>query len=96
MEIIEIISYKLNKTSDTLEVKFRTNEDSKDEIRVDTVELKETDDFGYILINEDFGFYDDEDEDDELLNFNDIDENELMSFLNEYYMIYSERIPEKE
>jgi hypothetical protein len=96
MEIIEIISYKLNKTSDTLEVKFRMNEDSEDEIRIDTVELKEADDFGYTLINEDFGFYDDEDEDDELLNFNDIDENELMSFLNEYYMIYSERLPEKE
>jgi len=96
MEIIEIISYKLNKTSDTLEVKFRMNEDSEDEIRIDTVELKEADDFGYTLINEDFGFYDDEDEDDELLNFNDIDENELMSFLNEYYMIYSERVPEKE
>jgi hypothetical protein len=96
MEIIEIISYKLNKTSDTVEVKFRMNEDSEDEIRIDTIELKEADDFGYILINEDFGFYDDEDEDDELLNFNDIDENELMLFLNEYYMIYSERIPEKE
>jgi hypothetical protein len=96
MEIIEIISYKLNKTSDTLEVKFRMNEDSEDEIRIDTVELKEADDFGYTLINEDFGVYDDEDEDDELLNFNDIDENELMSFLNEYYMIYSERVPEKE
>ena len=96
MEIIEIISYKLNKTSDTVEVKFRMNEDSEDEIRIDTIELKEADDFGYILINEDFGFYDDEDEDDELLNFNDIDENELMLFLNEYYMIYSERVPEKE
>lgn len=96
MEIIEIISYQLNKTSDTIEVKFRMNEDSEDEIRIDTIELREADDFGYILINEDFGFYDDEEEDDELLNFNDIDEIELMSFLNEYYMIYSERIPEKE
>lgn len=96
MEIIEIISYKLDKTSDTLEVKFRMNEDLDDEFRVDTVEMKEADDFGYILINEDFGFYDDEDEDDEFINQNDIDEQQLLSFLNEYYMIYSERIPEKE
>jgi len=96
MEIVEIISYKLNKTSDTVEVKFRMNEDSDSEIRIDDVELKEADDFGYVLINEDFGFYDDYEDGDELLNFNDIDEIELMSFLNEYYMIYSDRIPEKE
>jgi len=95
MEIIEIISYELNHTSDILEVKFRMIEDSDDEIRVDKIEMKESDDFGYILILDDFGFYDEEEED-EFLNYNDIDENELLSFLNEYYMIYPDRIPEKE
>jgi len=95
MEIIEIISYELNHTSDIVEVKFRMNEDSDDEIRTDKIEMKEADDFGYILILDDFGFYDEE-EDDEFLNYNDIDENELLSFLNEYYMIYPDRIPEKE
>jgi len=94
MEIIEIISYELNHTSDILEVKFRMNEDSDDEIRFDKIEMKEADDFGYILILDDFGFYDDED--DEFLNYNDIDENELLIFLNEYYMIYPDRLPEKE
>ena len=96
MEIIEIISYEINKISDTIRIKFRMNEDSDDEMRVDDIELKEADDFGYILITEDFGFYDDESDDDEFFNNNDIDENELKLFLNEYYMIYSERIPEKE
>jgi hypothetical protein len=95
MEIIEIISYELNHTSDIVEVKFRMNEDSDDEIRTDKIEMKEADDFGYILILDDFGFYDEEEED-EFLNYNDIDENELLSFLNEYYMIYPDRIPEKE
>ena len=94
MEIIEIISYELNHTSDLLEVKFRMIEDSDDEIRFDKIEMKEADDFGYILILDDFGFYDDED--DEFLNYNDIDENELLIFLNEYYMIYPDRLPEKE
>jgi len=94
MEIIEIISYELNHTSDILEVKFRMNEDSDDEIRFDKIEMKEADDFGYILILDDFGFYDDED--DEFLNYNDINENELLIFLNEYYMIYPDRLPEKE
>lgn len=95
MEIIEIISYELNHTSDIVEVKFRMNEDSDDEIRTDKIEMKEADDFGYILILDDFGFYDEE-EDDEFLNYNDIDENELLIFLNEYYMIYPDRVPEKE
>jgi hypothetical protein len=96
MEIIEIISYELNHTSDIVEVKFRMNEDSDDEIRIDKIEMKESDDFGYVLISEDFGFYDDEENDDEFLNFNDIDENELLVFLNEYYMIYPDRLPKKE
>lgn len=95
MEIIEIISYELNHTSDIVEVKFRMNEDSDDEIRTDKIEMKEADDFGYILILDDFGFYDEE-EDDEFLNYNDIDESELLIFLNEYYMIYPDRLPEKE
>lgn len=96
MEIIEIISYELNKTSDSLEVKFRINDDSEDEIRIGNVEMKEADDFGYVLIPEDFGFYDYEDDNDEFLKYDDIDEHELLSFLNEYYMIYSDRLPEKE
>ena len=96
MEIIEIISYELNHTSDIVEVKFRMNEDSDDEIRFDKIEMSEADDFGYTLISEDFGFYDDEEDDDEFLSYNDIDENELLSFLNEYYMIYPDRLPEKE
>lgn len=96
MEIIEIISYELNKTSDSLEVKFRINDDSEDEIRIGNVEMKEADDFGYVLIPEDFGFYDYEDDNDEFLKYDDIDEHELLSFLNEYYMIYPDRLPEKE
>lgn len=96
MEIIEIISYELNKTSDSLEVKFRINDDSEDEIRIGNVEMKEADDFGYVLISEDFGFYDYEDDNDEFLKYDDIDEHELLSFLNEYYMIYPDRLPEKE
>lgn len=96
MEIIEIISYELNKTSDSLEVKFRINDDSEDEIRIGNVEMKEADDFGYVLISEDFGFYDYEDDNDEFLKYDDIDEHELLSFLNEYYIIYPDRLPEKE
>lgn len=92
MEIIEIISYHINHTDDTIIVEFRTTEDSNFEYRSDTIDLKESDDFGFNLINEDFDFFD---EDDENLELDDINEDELFSFLNEYYMIYPDRLPKK-
>ena len=95
MEIIEILSYKLDPSKDSIIVKFRMNEDSDDELRTDNIELKESDDFGYTLITEDFGFFDDDDDND-FMSYEDIDESQLLSFLNEYYMIYPDRVPVKE
>jgi hypothetical protein len=96
MEIVEIISYFVNHSTDTIDVRFRFNDDEEDEIRVDVIDLKESDDFGYTLIVEDFDlFMDDEDEDDNILEDN-VDEIELLSFLNEYYLIYPEKIPQKD
>ena len=94
MEVIEIISYHINHTDDTIIVEFRTNEDSNFELRTDTIDMKEADDFGFNLINEDFDFFEDEEEDD--INIDDINEDELISFLNEYYMIYPDRLPIKD
>ena len=96
MEIVEIISYFVNHSTDTIDVRFRFNDDEEDEIRVDVIDLKESDDFGYTLIVEDFDlFMDDEDEDDNILEDN-VDEIELLSFLNEYYLIYPEKIPQND
>jgi hypothetical protein len=96
MEIVEIISYFINHSTDTIDVRFRFNNDEEDEIRVDVIDLKESDDFGYTLIVEDFDlFIDDEDEDDNLLEDN-VDEIELLAFLNEYYLIYPEKVPKKD
>lgn len=96
MEIVEIISYFVNHSTDTIDVRFRFNDDEEDEIRVDVIELKDADDFGYTLIVEDFDlFMDDEDEDDNILEDN-VDEIELLSFLNEYYLIYPEKVPQKD
>jgi len=93
MEVIEIISYQINHLDDTITVQFRMNEDSNFESRYDTIELSESDDFGFSLINEDMEFFDDEEEN---IEFDDINENELQSFLNEYYMIYPDRLPKIE
>jgi hypothetical protein len=97
MEIVEIISYFVNHSTDTIDVRFRFNNDEEDEIRVDVIDLKESDDFGYTLIVEDFDlFIDDEDEDDNNLLEDNVDEIELLAFLNEYYLIYPEKVPKKD
>jgi hypothetical protein len=98
MEIVEIISYFVNDSTDTIEIKFRLNEDDESELRFDEIELREAKEFGYQLVVEDLDFFTDEDEEDELGDFIDegIDEDELLSFINEYYMIYPERLPEKD
>jgi hypothetical protein len=97
MEIVEIISYFVNHSTDTIDVRFRFNDDEEDEIRVDVIDLKESDDFGYTLIVEDFDlFIDDEDEDDNNLLEDNVDEIELLAFLNEYYLIYPEKVPKKD
>lgn len=97
MEIQELIFFYLHENSNTIEVQFRLNIDSEDEIRVDQINLKEAADFGYELITEDFETYDNEDEDNSYW-FNDttIDEDNLVSFLNEYYVICPEKLPKPE
>lgn len=98
MEIVEILSYFINDSTDTIEIKFRLNEDDDSEIRFDEIDLREAKDFGYQLIVEDFDFFTDDDDEDDIKDFVDesIDEDELMAFINEYYMIYPERLPEKD
>lgn len=97
MEIIELISYNVNYGKDTIEVKFRMNEDDEEEVRTDVINLSEADDFGYTIIYEDFGIYDDEESDDDLFDEEDeVDEHELLNFLNEYYLIYQDRLPKKD
>ena len=99
MEIKELVSYYINETSHMLEVTFKTLTDNEDEIRTDQIVLDEIETFGYNILNnikEDF--YDDEDEEFEDM-FNDfeeeeLDEDEIISFLNEYYLIYPKKLPE--
>jgi hypothetical protein len=98
MEIKELVSYYINETSHMLEVTFRTLTDNDDEIRTDQIVLEEIETFGYNISNnikEDF--YDDDDEEFEDM-FDDfeeeeLDEDEIVSFLNEYYLIYPKKLP---
>lgn len=94
MEIIEIITFHLNNLEEVLEVSFRTNSDSEDLIRESQIPFSEIDDFGYDFHSEnnsDFEGFDNEFDDDLF-----IDENEILLFLNEYYVLYSDKLPKSD
>ena len=95
MEIKEIVSYFLNAESNILEVSFRTFDDEDDVIRTDNIDYSITEEYGFILETETFDFFDDEEEDGEGYDNDSIelDEDELLSFLNEYYEINPQSLP---
>jgi hypothetical protein len=98
MEIKEILSYFLNSDSNILEVSFRTIEDEDDVLRNDNINYSIVSEYGFELETETFDFFGeefDEDlgDDDEKI---ELDEDELISFLNEYYTINEDSIPKAE
>jgi len=99
MEIKEIISYFLNPDTNVLDVSFRTIEDSEEVLRTDNIDYTHVEDYGFDLMSESFDFFDDEFEDDEILESEEkieLDEEELIIFLNEYYTINPSALPKSE
>jgi hypothetical protein len=98
MEIKELESFYINEASQTLDVTFRILSDSDDEIRTDQITLEEVRTFGYNIAENVDDFYEEEDEDDIYLfgdiDEEDLDEQEVISFLNEYYLIYPNKLPD--
>jgi len=98
-EINELVSYFINEENQTLEVTFRFESDNEDEIRTDQIDLSESTTFGYNLIPSNTDFYNDryDDEEDEFEEYYEVvDEDEVISFLNEYYLIYPTKLPKSE
>jgi hypothetical protein len=97
MEIVEIVSSFLNPTSNILEVTFRTMDDNDDVIRTDNINYNISKEYGYELMSESFDFFSDDFEEDELDNEkSELDEDELISFLNEYYEVNPKNLPSAE
>lgn len=100
MEVVEIVSYYVYEDTKRIEVSFRLNTDSEDEMRNDIINLDESKEYGYTLIEENFDFFDmSEYEDDtfeDLEDFQSIDEDLLLSFLNEYYIVNPDKLPKSE
>jgi hypothetical protein len=98
MEIKEILSYFLNSDSNILEVSFRTIEDEDDVLRTDNINYSIVSEYGFELETETFDFFGEE-FDEDLGDDNEkieLDEDELISFLNEYYTINENSIPKAE
>ena len=97
MEIKEIVSYFLNTNSNILEVSFRTIDDEDDVLRTDNnIDCSVTEEYGFVLESDEFGFYDDEFNEEDLFVEDtkvELDEDELISFLNEYYEINPKSLP---
>jgi hypothetical protein len=96
MEIKEIVSYELNNDTNILTVSFRTIEDNEDVLRTDHVDYNIVEEYGFILETESLDFFLDNEEDDIFdidENQIELDEDELMSFLNEYYTVNPKSIP---
>lgn len=100
MEIVEIISSYINKENNIIRVEFKMNEDEG--VRQDIIEFEYIKDFGYYEddLMDAFESINDEDDDWDDWGMDDeetyIDDDILISFLNEYYIVFPDRIPEEE
>jgi len=97
MEIKEIVSYSVLPSANLLEVSFRTIDDSDEHIRNVQIEYNEVEEYGYQLESEEIDIFFD-DFDDDKFDFEEdekveLDQEELTSFLNEYFMVNPDRLP---
>lgn len=99
MEIKDIITYYVNTSNEVLEIDFRLMEDNDDEIRTDEVPLSELEEYGLKYEHEKIEIEEDiEDDFDDMMGLdedfdNQINIDELIPFLNEYYTVHPERLP---
>ena len=97
MEIKEIVSYYFNNETNLVDVSFRTIEDEEDVVRIDTINYNVIESYGFDLITESFDLFDDELEDDLFEETKiELDEDILISFLNEYDIVNQASIPNPE
>jgi hypothetical protein len=97
MEVVEILSHYIDKTQNLINVEFRVIGDDDDVVREDFIEYTFFEEFGFDE-KKDFKIFEEVLEDDEWLDDVDYiqDEDSLMSFLNEYYVVYPKKLPKAE
>jgi hypothetical protein len=97
MEVAEIISHHIDKVQNLIVVEFKLFDDEDDFVREDFIEYSVFEEFGFsednkLSINEEYDDEDYEEWDDDGFDYF-YDENKLISFLNEYYVIFPKRLP---
>ena len=98
MEIVEIISHYIDKNQNIINVEFKLLDDDEDIVREDIIEYSFFEEFGYDNKKSYDIFESFIDEDDEDWDFDDEteyieNEDTLISFLNEYYIVYPKKLP---
>ncbi len=98
MEVVEIISHYIDKNQNIINVEFKLLGDDEDIVREDIIEYSFFEEFGYdnkksydifeSFIDEDEDEWDFEDDTEFIEN-----EDTLISFLNEYYIVYPKKLP---
>lgn len=100
MEIVEVLSHYIDKNQNIINIEFKLMGDDDDTVREDIIEYSFFEEFGYdnkksyemfeSFLNEDDSV--DEWDDDEDIDYVDNDDV-LISFLNEYYIVYPKKLP---
>ena len=100
MEVREIIETTIKEP--IIEVKFRLATESDEVMRTVEFQLDEIEEYGYNVLTEDFDLFDiDDDWEDEDFDYMEdenklnVDEDELISFMNEYFLI-NDHVPRAE
>ena len=99
MEVAEIISHHIDKIQNIIIVEFKLFGDDDDIVREDFIEYSFFEEFGYDE-TKDFNIFDtiseevDEWEDDDFDYLTN--EDDLISFLNEYYIVYPKKLPKQQ
>jgi hypothetical protein len=99
MEVVDIISHHVDKTQNLIVVEFRVLGDDDDVVREDFIEYSYYEEFGFDE-EENFNIFesmfDDEMDEWEDESYDYMDEDKLISFLNEYYIVYPKKLPKAE
>ena len=96
MNIIEINYYYVDYSNKILEVNFKTDFDSEDEYRSDKIFFNDVKEFGFDffperknVLNYDEDLDDCQEDDEDVI----LDIDLLIDFLNQYYILYPDKLP---
>ena len=99
MEVCEVISHHIDKVQNLINVEFRLIDDEDEVVREDVIEYSFFEEFGYDK-TKDLNIYETISEEVDEWENDDYDyitnEYELISFLNEYYIIYPKKLPKQQ